>query len=61
LDLAESTHTEEYTKNYREGTSTPISLEDVIDAVAREADKQLILKDAEEKAFFDKLFAGNQC
>ena len=59
-DVADSTHTDEWKKNFHEGTSTPISLEDVIDSVGRNSDKAAILQDAEEKAFFDKLFAGGK-
>ncbi len=57
-DVAEATHTEEYKKNYIEGTSSGIRLEDVIEAVGRKEDKELILQDAEEKSYFDKLFSA---
>ncbi len=60
-DVAEATHTKEYQKKYREGTSVLINLEDIIDAVGRTSNKEAILRDAEEKAFFDKLFAGKPC
>jgi len=56
-DLAESTHTEEYTKNYREGTSTPISLEDVIDAVAREAGQTVDSQGRRKKKHFSINFS----
>jgi uncharacterized phage-associated protein len=56
-DIAQETHFEEYDKNYHEGTSTPIPLEHLIEAVGRAKDKDAILRDAEEKAFFDKMFA----
>ncbi len=56
-DVAEATHTEEYKKNYLEGTSNRIKLEDVIDAVGRKNDKEAILRDAEEKSHFDRLFS----
>ena len=48
---------EEWEKNHHEGTSTAIPLEHLIDAVGRSKDKDAILRDAEEKAFFDKMFA----
>jgi uncharacterized phage-associated protein len=56
-DVAHATHTPEYKKVYREGTPTPIPLEESIQAVGREDDKDAILRDAEEKAFFDNLFS----
>ena len=59
-DVADATHTDEYNKTYREGTSTQISLEELINAVGRKSDKAAILKDAEEKEFFDTLFAGDK-
>ena len=59
-DVAQATHTDEYTKNYHEGTSMPIPLEDLIEAVGRKADIAAILLDAEEKTYFDKLFAGKK-
>jgi len=59
-DVADATHTEEYKKNYREGTSTPIALEDLIEAVGRKSDESAIVQDAQEKAFFDDLFAGKK-
>jgi uncharacterized phage-associated protein len=56
-DVARATHTEEYNKVYRENTSTPIPLEETIKAVGRGGQKDAILNDAEEKAYFDKLFS----
>jgi uncharacterized phage-associated protein len=56
-DVALATHTPEYEKVYRRGTSTPIPLEETIRAVGREKEKDAILKDAEEKAHFDSLFS----
>jgi uncharacterized phage-associated protein len=60
-DVAEETHTDEYIKNYQQGTPTPIPLEDQIEAVGRNLDKSVILQDAAEKALIDKMFAaGNK-
>ena len=57
-DVADETHKfEEYKKNHQPKTSTPIPLEDLIEAVGRGKDKAVILQDAEEKAFFDKMFS----
>lgn len=56
-DVADASHTEEYEKNYKPETSTQIPLEDMIEGVGRKADKEAILKDAEEKNYFDQLFA----
>lgn len=55
-DLAELTHTPEYDKNYKEGTSTTIPLEDMISAVDRDSDRESIIQDAKEKNFFDRFF-----
>jgi len=58
-DVADVTHaTGEYTKNFRSGTSTPIPFEDLVEAVGRKADTSEILKDAEQKEYFDRLFSG---
>jgi uncharacterized phage-associated protein len=57
FDIARETHFEEWEKNHQEGTSTAIPLEHLIDAVGRSKDKDAILRDAEEKTFFDKMFA----
>src|SRR5262249_34317466 len=46
----------EYQKRAHPGASTPIDFADVIDAVGRK-DKDRILQDAAEKAYFDKMFA----
>lgn len=40
------------------GSSIPIPLEDVIKAVGREKDLDAILRDAKEKAIFDRVFGG---
>ena len=55
-DVADATHLPEWNKNHRAHTSTEISLEDVIDAIGKGEKKADILRDAEEKTFFDKLF-----
>jgi uncharacterized phage-associated protein len=57
FDVAQETHFEEWEKNHHEGTSTAIPLEHLIEAVGRSKDKDAILRDAEEKTYFDKLFA----
>jgi len=58
-DVAESTHFPEWKKIYygpeKHGMSYPIKLEDIIKEVG--ADKSQILKDAEEKEYFNALFA----
>ncbi len=59
-DVAEETHTEEYKKHFREGTSTAIPLEDQIEGVGRGAQKAAILQNAKEKALIDKLFAAGR-
>lgn len=60
-DVAEKTHQfAEYEKNYHKNTSTTIPLGDVIDAVGRGSDKDAIFKDAQEKAYADRLFAARQ-
>jgi uncharacterized phage-associated protein len=46
---------EEWKKNYEEGTSKTIQLEDIIDAVGRGGDKESILDDLAELEAFDKL------
>ena len=57
-DVANETHEfAEYKKNYHDGTSTPISLEDLVSAVGRKSDQQAIVKDAAEKAYYDEMFA----
>jgi uncharacterized phage-associated protein len=56
-DVADLTHEfKEYKATYRENTSTPISLEAVIDAIGKATIKNTILRDAEEKDYFDRLF-----
>ena len=55
----------EQTRNFTEvagnatvnGTSKPIPLEDVVKAVGRESDLDAILRDAKEKAVFDRSFS----
>ena len=46
---------DEWLKNYQEGTSQPIPLEDILDAVGRSGDKESILEDILELEEFDKL------
>ena len=60
FDLAQETHGSEWKQNHRPGTSTPIPFEDLIKAVGRSEDRDVILRDAEEKAYFDKLFSGKK-
>ena len=50
---------EEYKKSACKGKSTPIDFAELIDAVGRK-DKEKILQDAKEKAFFDKMFASGK-
>jgi uncharacterized phage-associated protein len=57
-DLAEQTHFDEYVKNYKEGTSKTIPIEDMLDSIGRADDKEAILRDAKEKSFFDHIFQG---
>jgi uncharacterized phage-associated protein len=60
-DVADATHKfSEYTQNYQAGTSRPISLVQLVEAVGRAKETDAILKDAEEKGFFDKMFAGDK-
>ncbi len=40
------------------GTSQPIPLEDILEAVGRAEDIEEILQDAKEKAIYDRFFAG---
>lgn len=46
---------DEWRKNYRAGTSQPIQIEDILDAVGRSGDKESILDDIRELEEFDKL------
>jgi len=56
-DVAAETHDfPEYQKNYREGTSTPIPFEDILEGVGRSADRAAVLQDARDKAVADELF-----
>jgi uncharacterized phage-associated protein len=60
-DVADVTHKfQEYKTAYagRSNTSVIISLETVLDAVGRGNQKGRILKDAEEKNFFDQMFSS---
>jgi uncharacterized phage-associated protein len=57
-ELANVTHRfKEYADTYQENTSSPITLEKIIDAVGRSKQKAIILRDAEERAAYAKLFA----
>lgn len=59
-DIAKRTHRfAEYEKNYCEGTSSFIPLEDLVEAVGR-TDKETVVQDAMEKNYFDKLFASDK-
>jgi uncharacterized phage-associated protein len=58
FEIAEETHGDEWQRNHHADTSTPIPLEHLIEAVGRSSDKDAILRDAEEKAYFDRLFVG---
>ena len=60
FDIAEETHGEEWRRNHHAHTSSPIPFEDLIEAVGRSQDKDTILRDAEEKAYFDKLFSAKK-
>ncbi|MBI3469609.1 MAG: SocA family protein [Planctomycetes bacterium] len=54
----EMTHTfDEWRKRYEEGTSKPIQLEDIIDAIGRGGDKASIMEDLLELEEFDKLMS----
>lgn len=59
LDICkEMTHSfDEWTKNYKDGTSRPIPIEDIIDAVGRKGDKKSIADDLAELEEFDKLMS----
>jgi len=54
FELAEETHGEDWQRNHDADTSTPIPLEHLIEAVGRSKDTDAILRDAEEKACFDR-------
>jgi uncharacterized phage-associated protein len=56
FEVAKDTHGIEWRSNYREGTSTTIPFEQVIDAIGRKNDKQRILQLAEEVKFYDSMF-----
>ncbi|MDZ4659362.1 MAG: Panacea domain-containing protein [Bythopirellula sp.] len=56
-ELSELTHGfEEWKKNFQSNTSTPIPLEDLIDAVGRSDDKEAILTDLRDDLAFDRFF-----
>ena len=55
-ELAELTHTPEYDKNYKEGTSTTIPFDDMIEAVGCGSQRESIIQDASDKDFFDVFF-----
>lgn len=58
-DVANESHEfKEYQQNHHQRTSTTIPLEDLIDAVGLSKKKEAILRDAKEKAFFDKMFSA---
>jgi uncharacterized phage-associated protein len=58
-DVAYMTHFPEWEKNYKgDNSSCPISLEEVIKEVG--GDRARILQDAEEKDYFDSIFAGGK-
>jgi uncharacterized phage-associated protein len=55
-ELAQKTHSfADWAKNYREGTSTPIPFEDIIEAVGRCEDRDEILQDAEETRILNRI------
>jgi len=59
FDLVAITHQfEEWKRNYREGTSTAIPLEDIIEAVGRGDDRDEILDEARQSRELDKLFGA---
>lgn len=59
-EVGEQTHTfAEFVQNRpRKGSSKTISAEDVIRAVGRDSDCEAILRDARERAVFDRVFGG---
>lgn len=61
-DVAEETHRfHEWIKNYPnrdEKTSRPISIGDLLDAVGRTQDKEVILQDLNDEAAFSRFFSG---
>jgi uncharacterized phage-associated protein len=59
-DVAYATHLPEYEKVFRKGTSTPLPLENLIEAIGRGDEKDAILQDAKEKDFLDHLFSGKK-
>lgn len=57
-DVADATHLADWKATYKEGTSTTIPLEVLLDAIGKGTERDEIVKDAEEKSYFDQLFAG---
>jgi uncharacterized phage-associated protein len=58
-DLVALTHTfAEWKRNYHAGTSTPIPMEDIIDAVGRSEDAEDILREAEETRALNRLLGA---
>jgi uncharacterized phage-associated protein len=60
FEVANETHGVEWLECHHGGTSTPIPLEALIEAVGRSKDRDAILRDAQKKADFDKLFSGKK-
>jgi len=55
-ELADATHAfPEWISNHREGTSAPIPMESILEAVGRSQDKEEILRDAEEVRALNRL------
>jgi hypothetical protein len=60
-DIAEETERlPEYVGTYSKGSSTPITLEQMIEATGQSNKREAILRDAEEKSYFDDMFAGTK-
>ena len=58
-ELVEKTHEfPEWKKNFVEGTSTPIPLADIVEAVGRSADRDEILRDAEASRALGRRLLG---
>jgi uncharacterized phage-associated protein len=58
-DVADATRDfEEYKNRYRDGTSTTIPADELIDAVGLRKKRDAILRDAKQKEHFDDLFTG---
>ena len=57
--LVEKTHAfQEWQRNYQDGTSTPIPLADIVEAVGRATDRDEILQDAEQTKELRRLFGS---